>query len=134
MIGISKKDGKLRAIIMSDLGKKIVFIESNRQNKVEIKEEFKDFQTAVGCKNGPDKLVVTARLGMEMHPKNDMMVTDCAKAFPNANRNIVLEKVNEKFLNDEHVGAITRLRGKKFLHGTGGRDSNIQGSKWYYCW
>jgi hypothetical protein len=66
---------------------------------VEIKEEFKDFQTAVGCKNGPDKLVVTARLGMEMHPKNDVMVTDCAKAFPNANRDIVLERVNEKFPN-----------------------------------
>jgi hypothetical protein len=99
MIRISKKNGKLRAITMSDLGKKIVLIESNRQNKAEIKEEFKDFQTAVGCKNGPDKLVVAARLGMEKHPENDVMVTDCAKAFLNTNRDVSLEKVNEKFPN-----------------------------------
>jgi hypothetical protein len=53
MIGISKKNGKLRAIAMSDLGKKIILIESNRQNKVEIKDEFEDFQSAVGYQNGP---------------------------------------------------------------------------------
>jgi hypothetical protein len=99
MIAVDKKNGKIRAITMSDLGKKIVQYESTRQNKEEIKEELKDFQTAVGCANGTDKMIVTARLQMELHPNNDVLQTDCAKAFPNVKREAVLELMEDKLPN-----------------------------------
>jgi hypothetical protein len=41
-------------------------------------------------------MIVTARLQMELHPNNDVLQTDFAKAFPNVKREVVLELMNDK--------------------------------------